>query len=191
MASEVETVNARARATSTPPSASPITVVGRQAIRNRAGRVVAHELLFRTPGASAAHVTDGEAATAEVLVSAITDIGLDELVGDRKAFVNVPHRFLVDGLCRILPPERVVLEILEDVPVTDEVVASVAALVDEGYTIALDDFEFRPELEPLVDLAHIIKVDVLALSDRELATTLERLDVARGPGQGRGQGQTG
>lgn len=182
MASDLDTVGGRARVTESSPAA-PITVVGRQAIRDRQGRVVAHELLFRTPGATAANVTDGDSATAEVLVSAITDIGLDELVGNRKAFVNVPHRFLVDGLCRILPPERVVLEILEDVPVNDEVVAAVAQLVDLGYTIALDDFEFRPELEPLVDLAHIIKIDVLALSEQELATTLERLDLGRPTGR--------
>lgn len=160
-------------------------MVGRQAIHDARGRVVAHELLFRTVGADAAGFTDGDAATAEVLVSAFTDIGLDELVGDHKAFINVPHRFLVDGLCHILPPERVVLEILEDVPVDDEVIAAVSSLVDAGYIIALDDFEYRPELARLVDLAHIIKVDVLALSDIELASTLDRLAPANRPNRRR------
>ncbi len=155
-----------------------MTVVGRQAIHDVRGRVVAHELLFRTVGTDAADFADADAATAEVLVSAFTDIGLDELVGDHKAFVNVPLGFLVDGLCHILPQERVVLEILEDVPVNGEVIAAVADLVDAGYTVALDDFEYRPEFAPLIDLAHIIKVDVLALSENELAETVDRLGAA-------------
>lgn len=159
-------------------SGEPVTVVGRQAIHDLRGRVVAHELLFRTVGADTADFADADAATAEVLVSAFTDIGLDELVGDRKAFINVPHRFLVDGLCHILPQERVVLEILEDVPVTGEVIAAVTDLVDAGYTVALDDFEYRPEFAPLIDLAHIIKVDLLALTPHELDATIDRLGAA-------------
>lgn len=166
--------------------AAPITVVARQGIYDGRGRVVAHELLFRTIGATSADVTDADAATAEVLISAFTDIGLDELVGDHLAFVNVPHRFLVEGMCHILPPDRVVLEILEDVPVDEEVVGAVTDLVDAGYTVALDDFEFRSEMAPLVELAHIIKVDLLALSDDELETTLARLDDCdRADGAGR------
>ena len=136
---------------------------------------MAHELLFRTVGSTSADVTDADRATAEVLISAFTDIGLQELVGDHPAFVNVPYGFLVDGLCSILPRDRVVLEILEDVPVDDRVVATVRQLVDDGYSVALDDFEFRPELRPLVELADIIKVDVLALTGDDLARTLDRL----------------
>jgi EAL and modified HD-GYP domain-containing signal transduction protein len=152
-----------------------MTVVGRQAIYDTGQRVVAHELLFRSLGSDRAEVTDADHATAEVLISAFTDIGMDELVGGHLAFVNIPYRFLVEGFCSMLPPERVVLEVLEDVLVDDAVVRTIEGLVDDGFVIALDDFEYRPDLEPLLDLASIIKVDLLALSGEELDRTLDRL----------------
>ena len=67
------------------------------------------------------------------------------------------------------------LEILEDVEVDDEVVAAVRALADEGFTIALDDFEFTPRMRPLVEVASIVKVDMLALTGHKLDLTLARL----------------
>lgn len=151
------------------------TVVARQAIYGSDLTVVAYELLFRTLQPTGERPTDQDAATAEVLMAAFTDIGLDDLVGDHRAFVNIPRGILVDGFCRTLPKERVVLEILEDVEVDDEVVAAVQALAADGFTIALDDFEFTPRMRPLVEAATIIKLDMLALTDDRLELTLARL----------------
>ena len=118
---------------------------------------------------------DGDAATAQVLLTAFTDVGLDKLVGARRAFVNVPYAFLTDGFCQTLPTDRVVLEILEDVHVDRHVIKTAETLVAAGHTLALDDFTFRDGIEPLVELADIVKLDVLALSTTELDDHVERL----------------
>ena len=149
--------------------------MGRQAIYDVHHEVVAHELLFRTVGATSAQIKNADEATTEVIISAFTDIGMDELVGDQLAFVNIPYHFLVAGLCTVLPPERVVLEILENVLVDDRVVETIRGLVTQGFQVALDDFEYRPDLQPLLELASIIKVDLLALSGDELDRTLARI----------------
>ncbi len=157
------------QATTTP------AIVARQAIYDTRFRVVAYELLFRPASSALFEPGAGTAATAQVLMTAFTDIGLDKLVGRHHAYVNVPHRFLVSGYCSTLPKDRVVLEILEDVVVDDELLRVARALVADGHTLALDDFMFRPGVEPLVELAAIVKLDILALSPTELVEHVERL----------------
>lgn len=74
-----------------------------------------------------------------------------------------------------------VLEVLEDVPIDASLLAALRGLAAQGYTIALDDFVYQEHLQSLVELADIIKIDVLA-SDRATvkkhARLLQRYDVA-------------
>jgi EAL and modified HD-GYP domain-containing signal transduction protein len=98
-----------------------------------------------------------------MLSAALTDIGLDAIVGNRPAWVNVGAAFLLDGLAAALPPERTVVEVLESTTASAPVLDAVTKLRASGYRIALDDFVHRPELVPLLELADVVKVDALAL----------------------------
>jgi c-di-GMP phosphodiesterase len=66
------------------------------------------------------------------------------------------------------PQGRLGLEILEDIPVDDRLVAAVRELSARGYTIALDDFIFHESLAALVDAADIVKIDVAAMSAADI-----------------------
>jgi len=154
--------------------------IGRQPIFDRQNQVFAYELLWRGGADNQAGFADGDLATTQVMLNALTEIGLDRLVGNHLAFINLTRRFLTGD--RPLPEmtERVVLEILEDIDPTAEVIAAVERLAGLGYTIALDDFLYRPALEPLVERADIVKIDLLALEDRDLrehVATLRRYSV--------------
>lgn len=146
----------------TAPAAEPVTLfVGRQPIFDRSLETVAYELLFRSGAEkSTADVVDGGAATARVLVSAVTEMGLNNLVGAKKAFVNITEQFIVHPhLLAALPPDRVVLEVLETVAPTPQVIAGLSELADRGYTLAMDDFMWGPMFEPVLPLVKLIKYD--------------------------------
>lgn len=145
-----------------------IVFVGRQPIYNRELATVAFELLFRSGEENHANFADGDQATAELILNTFTEIGLEQVVGSVPAFVNLPENFILDGHAYLLPTDRVVLEVLEDVRPTDMVLSALSALRDEGYTIAIDDFVYSPELMPLVKLANIVKVDLPAITKDEL-----------------------
>jgi EAL and modified HD-GYP domain-containing signal transduction protein len=155
-------------------------LVGRQPIYSSQLEVLAYELLFRNDEVNRALITDGDRATAKVILNTFMEIGLDQIVGDRKAFINFTRGFIVGNHCLSLPKERVVLEVLEDVKPDEEVIAALNTLAENGYTIALDDFTYSKELEPFVRLANIIKIDLMA-SDRsvlkEHVRELRRFDV--------------
>ena len=149
--------------------------VGRQPIFWSNLKVYGYELLFRSGDESSAIFDDGDRATATVLVNSFVDVGIGSIVGAKRAFINVTRNLLLSQQLTFLPPDRVVLEILEDIEPDDEVLACVQDLVDEGYSIALDDFVFRPELAPLVELADIVKVEFPQISKDELPDHIAKL----------------
>ncbi|MBI5364938.1 MAG: HDOD domain-containing protein [Planctomycetes bacterium] len=152
------------------------TWIGRQPIFDRALTTHAYELLFRSPYVARPTDIAGEIATAQVIVSALADIGLDRVVGSLPAFVNVTRDFVVGGQPLPLPPERVVLEFLETIEGDRDVLVGVERLRDEGFRIALDDVrDLRPALIPLMRRADIIKVDCLGLTPEEIAEIVRKL----------------
>ena len=90
--------------------------------------------------------------------------GIERLIPGCRAFLNCTRDFLIRNFATRRPKDRVVLEILETVPMDDEVHDACRRLEQAGYQIALDDSEERPDWKPLVAMADYIKVDLLATS---------------------------
>ena len=151
-------------------------LMARQPIFDRELRVVAHELLYRSPGnRTAANVLDGNQATCDVLINNFTSIfdrGNQQPV---PVFINLTEDLLSGNRLPTLDSKQVVLEILEDVAITDEVITAVRHLVSAGYRIALDDFEYSPAHDPLLHLAHIVKIDLTITHRKDLATLVKQL----------------
>jgi c-di-GMP phosphodiesterase len=139
--------------------------VARQPILDLRGRVHGYELLFRDGPRQTAFRGDGDQATRTILDNAVI-FGLEKLTGGLPAFVNCTGETLTDKLVEVLPPSMFVLEILEDIEPTEELLESCRKLKSAGYRIALDDFKWRPDCDPLIDIADYIKVD-FTLSDHE------------------------
>ncbi|MCK4865360.1 MAG: HDOD domain-containing protein, partial [Gammaproteobacteria bacterium] len=114
-------------------------------------------------------------ATTIVMLNALTEIGLDQLVGNQPAFINFTYDFLVGEFKIPNLPNQLVLEILEDIKVTDELVTAVQKLSDSGYLIALDDFIYHDNMLPLIEIADIIKIDILQLDEQGLREHVKKL----------------
>lgn len=144
--------------------------IGRQPIFDRTLEVYGYELLFRSGEAMQhADVIDGDQATSQVMLNSFIDIGLNNLVGKHKAFINLTRYFLEDPERIVIPTEQTVLEVLEDIEPDDEIVNTLTILKNKGYCIALDDFLFQENLQPLVDLAEIVKIDIMPLDDAAIS----------------------
>lgn len=141
--------------------------VARQPILDRRQELFAYELLFRSSPENVFSHPDQDVASRKVIGDSMMVFGLDNLLGRHKAFVNASRKVLLDGSLTLLPSQQTVVEVLETVEPDPEVVAACRGLKELGYLIALDDFKPRPELEPLVDLANLIKVDFMEISGAE------------------------
>lgn len=144
--------------------------IARQPILRATGETYGYELLFRSSESNAYEAgIDGNAATSNVLYNAIVEIGLQSIVGNGQAFINLTNRFLeAPELLDLLPTGRCVLEVLETVNVNDAVVSGVQALREMGHTIALDDFVNDSRFERLMPFADIVKYDITQHSMEEL-----------------------
>jgi EAL and modified HD-GYP domain-containing signal transduction protein len=150
--------------------------VARQPIFNKDLGVYAYELLFRS-GDQANHavILGGDSATAQVVLNAFMEIGLTNLVGEHKAFLNFTEGFLLRENIPLFPRAQLVIEVLETVKPTPAVVKAVEHLRGLGYTIALDDFFYTDEYKPLVALADIIKIDILDVGAKNLANHIRSI----------------
>lgn len=148
--------------------------VGRQPIYRGGAELFAYELLFRRDELQETAAESTDQATADVML-AMMDIGLNRVIGNHPAFVNLTRNFLLTEHCQSLPADRIVLEILETVEPDEEIIRAVRTLRGKGFTIALDDFTYAEEFAPLLQLAHIVKVDVRAHTREELVRQVQLL----------------
>jgi len=133
--------------------------VARQPIFDRDKRACAYELLFRSGLEESYQGSDGDASSLEVIANSFIEMGLDELTGNKRGFINFTRNLLLSDVADLLPPEWVTIEILEDVEPDKEVLSACKHLKDLGYALALDDFVLADRGSPLLDVANIVKVD--------------------------------
>ncbi len=136
--------------------------IARQPIFTRQQTVYAYELLFRSGPANVFPAIDHTHASARVIADSLFNLGLQTLTGGKRAFINLTRDLLVGDYAVLLPKDQAVIEVLESVSPDADVVEACRRLKAAGYLIALDDFVQTPQMAPLLGMADIIKVDVLA-----------------------------
>jgi EAL and modified HD-GYP domain-containing signal transduction protein len=152
------------------PGRTEVAVV-RHAITDVRNSVVGYELRFGgavdlgDPGQDAK-------ATSALLVDAFGDIGLERMSGRHPAWISIARNFLVEIGPPPVRPDRAVLQIA-GYPARDDLLSVLQGLVRSGYTLALEGFDGRADLGPLLSLCSIVKVSVAGLDDDDLEGILE------------------
>ncbi len=135
--------------------------IARQPIFDKTQKVYGYELLFRNSmKASSYQGASAESSTAVVL-GGLFELGLDRIVGGKRAFVNFDYHFLMSKSIELIDPSSLVIETLENIQVDQPLLDRIAELRAKGYRIALDDFAENLKDYPIVPLADIIKYDIL------------------------------
>jgi len=138
--------------------------IARQPIVDGAMELVGFELLFRSTEQNLADVDDGFFATSTVIANAFAEIGLTHVIGPFDGYLNVDTDFLYSDLIEALPPDRIVLELLESRIVDEQTIARCSELRARGYKIALDDFVGNfDKLDKLLPAVDLVKIDFLRI----------------------------
>jgi EAL and modified HD-GYP domain-containing signal transduction protein len=154
--------------------------LGRQPIYDGRREIVGYELLYRAAARDTeAQISDGDRASAEVVLQAFLDIGLESISPTRPVFINYSEPLL--GVDPIIPPDRCVIEVLETVTVDSSTVGCLKKLKERGYRLALDDFTYSEAASAFLRLADFVKLDIRAFSTDEFRRQLDL--VAGYPGQ--------
>jgi len=156
------------------------TSVARQPIFDTEMATHAYELLFRSGEGNAFPAgEEGSRASGRVLSHAFFDAGLEEITGGRPAFINFTRDVLISDYASLMDPDALVIEVLEDIPADDEVIAACTDLKRRGYRIALDDYFEQPGYGPLIELADILKIDFTLTPPEKRREYAQRLATTR------------
>jgi len=135
--------------------------VAKQPIFNRDQQVFGYELLYRSGKGNAYDGTDGDKSTLDVIANSLMTIGLDELTNGKPGLINFTANLLLNDLASLLPKDRVIIEILEDVVPDAPILAACTALKRKGYRLAMDDVTDKMLDNPLLGLVDLVKVDFM------------------------------
>jgi EAL and modified HD-GYP domain-containing signal transduction protein len=145
----------------------------RQPIFDRNMEVTAYELLYRQHQSDIDTEEDGASATSQVLINAFTELMITDVADSKKAFINFTRQLILNP--PPFEPSHLVIEVLENIEASPEIIEALSDLKDKGFTIALDDFEYHERFEPLLAIADIVKLDVLTHSSNALAKLTSKL----------------
>jgi len=149
--------------------------VARQPIFTKKKKLFAYELLFRTGLDNSFPDMDGDIATSRLLSSAFFSYGIDKISGGKLSFINFTEPLLIQGTPAMFPQEKIVVEILENICPSEEIVSACKELKEKGYRLALDDFEYSDDFLPLLPHIDLIKIDFQSTSVQRIKTIIEEL----------------
>lgn len=149
--------------------------VARQPIFKKNKRLFGYELLFRGGMSNYFPDIDQDEATSSLLSNSFINMGIESITGRKTAFINFTEKLLLQKLPMLFPKEKLVVEILEDVEPTPDVIDACKDIHRKGYHIALDDFFYHSKFAPLIELAGTIKLDFRAMSLEAIAESVEIL----------------
>jgi c-di-GMP phosphodiesterase len=142
--------------------------LARQPILDPDQAVAGYELVY--PRSDADHdPVDDSLSTARVAVNALSELGLENLVGQNRAWISVAPEFLSLDLARNLPPDRVVLQLDAESFADQSGLDLLYELRTAGYLLALDRFRYQPGLDAVLNAVDFVKVDLAVEGARELA----------------------
>jgi EAL and modified HD-GYP domain-containing signal transduction protein len=150
-------------------------ILGRQPIFDPEKKLRGYEILFRSVAPAPAAAIDGDHATATVMLNTVVELGIDNVVGPNLAWFNMTEQALLEERYSVLPPDRVVLEVLESLEPTADNLRAIRRARLNGYSIALDDFVYSENRAPLLDVANFVKLEFPAIGVDRIAEQVEKV----------------
>lgn len=149
--------------------------VARQPIVDTLQQLHAYELLFRDGEKNCFPNISPDEATSRILAASHLNVGLEAVTNGVLAFINFHTDTLLHRFPTSLNPASVVIEITETVDVSDELVDACQQLKEQGYQLALDDYDLEEKWQVLLPLISIVKFDITTVTDEQIRETVPLL----------------
>lgn len=132
----------------------------RQPILDVNNNTYGYELLYRNqPGVNQYTGDNGDISTADVINNAFFVDNITSVLDGKKAFVNFTGNLIERGVPKMISSDILVVELLESVVASPEIIKRCLELKKLGYILALDDYEYNDSTKSLFELADIVKLD--------------------------------
>ncbi len=154
--------------------------IARQGIYDRDGKVVAYELLYRNSLENSYNPSIEDEISTYKVIENISSFGLDILTNKKRAFVNFSEVLIKKDIATLLLKENIVIEVLETVSPSQEIINKLLFLKELGYCIALDDVIDVKHIINFIGVIDIVKVDFIlsnSKSRKEIAYVCNKYNI--------------
>lgn len=149
--------------------------LARQPIFDAKRQLHGYELLFRDGESNAFPNINADEATSKLITEHHLFTGVEKITGGHKAFINFSADTLIHHFPTSIDPNSMVIEVLETVPISTELLAACRELHRMGYQLALDDHDFDPKWDIFLPYVSIIKVDVRQFNILQISKYIHRV----------------
>lgn len=161
-----------------------IVNISKQKIFDSKNQVYAYELLFKDASNAPTGISSSIKGTSQLIISSISSKELDELLGSKTvAFVNVDEEAFLKGILDVLDKDRFILNILEDIKLTEKVLAKIIQYRKRGFRLSLEHFDSSAQMiikfKSLFNYIDIIKMDVLLSEPQNLEKVMAKFQDTR------------
>ncbi|SEA95635.1 EAL and HDOD domain-containing protein [Alkalimonas amylolytica] len=149
--------------------------IARQPIYDNTKALYGYELLFRDGEQNSFPNIDGDEATSRLLTEHHLLVGVEHIAAGKLAFINFSAETLIHHFPTSIDPATTVIEILETVPISMELLQACKALHGMGYALALDDHDFDPKWDIFLPYTRYLKVDVQQFNLLQISKFIQRI----------------
>lgn len=149
--------------------------LARQPIFDANRQLHGYELLFRDGQSNAFPNINADEATSKLITEHHLFMGVEKITGGHRAFINFSADTLIHHFPTSIDPKCMVIEVLESVPISSELLTACRELHRMGYQLALDDHDFDSKWDIFLPYVSIIKVDVRQFNILQISKYISRI----------------
>jgi len=150
-------------------------LLARQAILDINLKTIGYELLFRNSLDNKFNGASPEKATSQIVLQNHILGDLSDVCLGKLAFINFDEFTILQNSPLLLSPKSLVVELLETIEITDELVFHISQLHKKHYIVALDNYDFANKWESIFPYISIIKIDIGKVSFSQIVELKNRL----------------
>ncbi len=149
--------------------------LARQPIFDQHKNLFGYELLFRDGVQNSFPDINADEATSKLITEHHLLMGVEKITGGHQAFINFSADTLIHHFPTSIHPNSMVIEVLETVPISMELLTACRELHRMGYKLALDDHDFDPKWDIFLPYISFIKVDVRQFNILQISKYISRV----------------
>ncbi len=150
--------------------------LARQAIVDNNEAILGYELLYRN-SEKKSNFDNPRHATSSLLVNVLNQSGLNSIVGESLAFINVDYSFLRHDFIESIPPKTFVFELSVEEDKKGLLLESVERLHNKKYVFSIDmsSMQDLEEVKELAPYLFFVKVDISTIAQEDLKKVVHEL----------------
>ena len=118
--------------------------VARQPVLDQNSEICGYEILYRDSHQTN-KIDNDRHASAAVISSILNQFGTKKLLGDKRAFVKIDEKFLLNDIIFSVPKEFFVFSIFSTVVMSEKIVERIEQLHSKGYILGIDNMALTAE----------------------------------------------